>query len=336
MKCLVTGAAGFIGSHLTDLLISKGHEVIGIDDFSTGRQSNLKIAEASNRFRLISKSVTDLTHSDIRDIGKVDWIFHLAGRADLVPSIQNPEEYFRINVEGTFHMLEMARVLETRRFIYTASSTCYGITDIVPTPETAPCIARHPYGLTKYLGEQLTMHWALVYKLPALSLRLFNVYGPRSRTTGAYGAVFGVFLKQKLSRKPFTVVGDGKQTRDFTFVTDVANAFLMAAESPITGETMNVGSGGTYSINHLVELLGGEVVHVPKRPGEPDCTFADTTRICEAIGWKPLVDFETGVSKMLEVIADWRDAPLWDQQSIALATRDWFQYLDTKLEGALA
>ena len=329
MKCLVTGAAGFIGSHLCDLLLSEGHEVIGIDDFSTGRDSNLKLASANSRFRLVRKSITEVTAADLGET-EMDWVFHLAGRADLVPSIQKPEEYFQVNVDGTFRMLELARALNVKRFLYTASSTCYGIADVVPTPETFPCIPRHPYGLTKYLGEQLVMHWSLVYKLPAVSLRLFNVYGPRSRTTGAYGAVFGVFLKQKLAGKPFTVVGDGKQTRDFTFVTDIASAFLAAAKSDVAGEVMNVGSGGTYSINRLVELLGGEVIHLPKRPGEPDATFADTTRIRELIGWKPAVDFETGVQRMLDVIDDWRDAPLWDQQSIAEATKDWFKYLGDK------
>ena len=326
MKCIVTGAAGFIGSHLCDLLLSEGHEVIGVDDFSTGRASNLELAQANRRFRLVHKSVTKVVASDVGE-SSVDWVFHLAGRADLVPSIQKPDEYFTVNVEGTFRILELARALGVSRFLYTASSTCYGIADVVPTPETFPCMPRHPYGLTKYLGEQLAMHWYLVYKLPVVSLRLFNVYGPRSRTTGAYGAVFGVFLKQKLADKAFTVVGDGQQTRDFTFVTDVAEAFLATAKSAVAGEVMNVGSGCTYSINRLVGLLGGEVVHVPKRPGEPDSTFAEISRIRQRVGWKPRVDFVTGVGRMLDVIEDWRDAPLWDPQSIADATKDWFKYI---------
>ena len=326
MRCVVTGAAGFIGSHLVDALLAKGHTVTGIDDLSTGRKKNLESAARSKNFHFLEKSVVGLRPSDI-PAGGVDWFFHLAGRADLVPSIVNPREYFEVNVDGTFDALETAKTLGVKRFLYTASSTCYGVPEVYPTPETAPCVVRHPYGLTKLMGEELTMHWAQVYKMPALSLRLFNVYGPRSRTTGAYGAVFGVFLKQKLAGTPFTVVGDGKQTRDFTYVTDVADAFVAAAESRAAGQILNVGSGHSYSINRLVELLGGPVVYVPKRPGEPDCTFADITRIGREVGWKPKIPLEEGVQRMLAVIEDWRDAPLWDPNTIAEATRDWFKYL---------
>ena len=326
MKCIVTGAAGFIGSHLCDILLLKGHEVIAIDDLSTGRLSNLSLASKSPKFSLVNACITQLDKSSTK-FKEVDWIFHLAGRADLVPSIQNPDDYFKVNVQGTFTMVELARAIGAKKFLYAASSTCYGIADIVPTPENFPCTPRHPYGLTKYLGEQIVMHWSQVYKIPAITLRLFNVYGPRSRTTGAYGAVFGVFLKQKLANKAFTVVGDGKQTRDFTFVTDIAAAFVKAAESKVYGEVMNVGSGGSYSINSLVQLLGGEVTYVPKRPGEPDCTFADTSKIRTKLGWIPEVSFESGVKSMLDVIDDWRDAPLWDQNTIAEATKDWFKYL---------
>lgn len=326
MNCIVTGAAGFIGSHLVDLLLSQGHHVVGIDDLSTGREANLKSAQETGRFRLVPKDINAVGPADI-GAAAVDWLFHLAGRADLVPSIQKPREYFEVNVQGTFNILELAKSIGVRRMVYAASSTCYGLAEQVPTPESLPCAPKHPYGLTKYLGEQLVMHWAEVYKLPAVSLRMFNVYGPRSRTTGAYGAVFGVFLKQKLASRPFTVVGDGTQTRDFTFVTDVAAAFVAAAQSNVTAEIFNVGSGGTYSINTLVGLLGGPIEHVPKRPGEPDSTFADTTKIRAMLGWAPRISFEDGVGKMLEVIEDWRDAPLWDKQTIADATADWFKFL---------
>jgi UDP-glucose 4-epimerase len=256
-----------------------------------------------------------------------DWFFHLAGRADLVPSIVNPEDYFQVNVEGTFRALQLARELGVKRFLYAASSTCYGIPDTYPTPESTPCKPEHPYALTKLMGEEMVMHWHRVYQLPAVSLRLFNVYGPRSRTTGAYGAVFGVFLRQKLAGVPFTVVGDGSQTRDFTFVSDVASAFVATAKSNISGEIMNVGSGHTYAVNRLVELLGGDKTYIPRRPGEPDCTFADTAKIRACVGWQPSVPLEQGVARMLEVIDDWRDAPLWNQSTIAEATADWFKHL---------
>jgi UDP-glucose 4-epimerase len=326
MHCVVTGAAGFIGSHLVDALLTMGHTVLGIDDLSTGRCRNLETAAQSKNFCFLNKSIVGLRTSDIPS-GRVDWFFHLAGRADLIPSIMNPREYFSVNVDGTFDVLEVARALEVKRFIYTASSTCYGIPTEYPTPETYPTVVRHPYGLTKLMGEDLTLHWARVYKMPALSLRLFNVYGPRSRTTGAYGAVFGVFLKQKLVGTPFTIVGDGCQTRDFTYVSDVADAFVAAAECSYSGGTLNVGSGHTYSVNQLVQLLGGPVVYLPKRPGEPDCTFADIGKIHQESGWLPKISLEEGVRQMLRVIDEWRDAPLWDPNTIDEATRDWFKYL---------
>ena len=164
-------------------------------------------------------------------------------------------------------------------------------------------------------------------KIKVVIFRLFNVYGPRSRTSGAYGAVFGVFLAQKLNGKPLTVVGDGSQSRDFTFVRDVVRAFLAAAEGSVSSEIFNVGSEGSYSVNSLVELLGGEIVYIPKRPGEPEMTFADTNKIRNKLNWRPQVSFENGVKEMLEVIEYWREAPIWDSVSIAAATSDWFKYL---------
>jgi UDP-glucose 4-epimerase len=163
--------------------------------------------------------------------------------------------------------------------------------------------------------------------LPVNSVCIFNAYGPRVRTTGVYGAVFGVFFRQKLAGKPYTVVGDGTQRRDFIYVTDVAQAFLAAARTPISGERFNVGAGNPQSINRLIELLGGDVVYVPKRPGEPDCTFANIAKIVSRLGWKPVVPFEDGVRRMLVDIDRWRDAPLWDPDRIAEATKTWFQYL---------
>jgi UDP-glucose 4-epimerase len=325
-RCLVTGGAGFIGSHLVERLLKDGRQVMVLDNFSTGRPQNLGHLRGREGLQIVEVDVAD--NEQIMPLFEgVEWVFHLAALADIVPSIQRPLDYHHANVDGTISVLEASRTAGVKRFLYTASSSCYGIPDDCPTPETAAIRPQYPYALTKNLGEQMAMHWAQVYGLPVVSLRLFNVYGPRSRTSGTYGAVFGVFLAQKLSGKPFTVVGDGNQTRDFTFVTDVADAFIRAAESDRSGVIYNVGSGGTYSVNRLVELLGGEVVHIQKRPGEPDCTFADTSRIMKELGWSPKVTFEQGVKIMLENIEYWREAPVWTPDSIQTATREWFEHL---------
>ena len=325
-RCLVTGGAGFIGSHLVERLLEDGHAVTVLDNFSTGRAENLDHLEGNSRLSVHHVDVS--SHSETTPFFEdVDWVFHLAALADIVPSIQQPLLYHMANVHGTVAVLEAARGAGVERFIYAASSSCYGIPDESPTPETAPVRPMYPYALTKYLGEQYVLHWNKVYQLPCVSLRFFNVYGPRARTSGAYGAVFGVLLAQKLARKPFTVVGDGTQTRDFTFVTDVVDALVVAAQTDIEGEVFNVGSGDTYSVNYLVGLLGGDVVHVPMRPGEPDCTFANIAKISQMLGWRPKVSFEDGVDIMLENIEQWRSAPVWNDESIADATRDWFRYL---------
>lgn len=326
MKTIVTGGFGFIGSHLVERLINDGHEVTVIDNLSTGRPDNLKHLEHEKRLKPVFADICD-AKAIAGLFNGVETVFHLAALADIVPSIQMPEKYFRSNVDGTFSVLQAAHAAGVKKLVYTASSSCYGIPDEYPTPETAAIRPQYPYALTKYMGEELAMHWALVYKLPAVSLRLFNVYGTRSRTSGTYGAVFGVFLAQKLAGKPFTIVGDGNQTRDFTYVTDVADAFVKAAESSVSAEIFNVGSGGTYSVNRLVELLDGEKIHIPKRPGEPDCTFANTEKIQKMIGWKPRVSFEEGVSRILANIDYWRQAPVWTPESIGEATLDWFKYL---------
>ncbi len=333
MRTLVTGGAGFIGSHLAELLLKRGHEVVIVDNLANGRENNLK--GFRNHPKLSFEKIDILDREKLVPCFQdIDWVFHLAGIADIVPSIENPVKYFDVNVQGTLNVLESSRQWGVKRFVYAASSSSYGIPNKYPTPETALIQPQYPYALTKYMGEELVLHWADTYQLPAVSLRLFNVYGPRSRTSGTYGAVFGIFLAQKLKKQPFTVVGDGTQTRDFTYVTDIAEAFIAVALSNFSGGALNAGSGNHYSINRLVELLGGEVVHIPKRPGEPDCTFADVTRIQEILNWKPKVSFEEGVQKLLERLQDYEEAPLWDPDSIKNATQVWFKYLSKERSNA--
>ena len=321
---LITGGAGFIGSHLANALIEKKNDVIVLDNFSTGRPQNLE--HIREKIQLVECDISQ--RSKWQNLFKnVDWVFHLASLADIVPSIEKPDEYYQSNVNGTFNVLEACRKHGVKKIVYSASSSCYGIPDEYPTKETADIRPQYPYALTKYQGEELVMHWCQVYDLPAVSLRLFNVYGPRSRTSGTYGAVFGVFLAQKLAGKPFTVVGDGTQTRDFTFVSDVVDSIIAAAESDVTGEIINVGSENTYSVNRLVELLGGDIVYIPKRPGEPDCTWADITKTKKLLNWHPKVSLEEGVGILLDNIDYWREAPVWDEKSIAVATEKWIEYL---------
>lgn len=325
-KALVTGGGGFIGSHLVERLLNEGWSVRVLDNFSTGRLENLEQVQNPPSVKLYQVDIADYEAIEPR-FADVDWVFHLAALADIVPSIQRPLEYYRVNVDGTVAVLEASRKASVQRFVYAASSSCYGIPDIYPTPETAPIAPQYPYALTKYLGEECVRHWGKVYALPVVSLRLFNVYGTRSRTSGTYGAVFGVFLAQKLACKPFTVVGNGSQTRDFTFVTDVVDAFVKAAAADIRDEVLNVGSGNTYSVNRLVELMKGEVVHIPKRPGEPDCTLADIAKIRRLLGWEPRVSFEEGVRILLDNIDYWREAKVWTPDTIAEATKEWFEFL---------
>lgn len=324
MNVLVTGGAGFIGSHVVDRLLFEGHNVIVLDNFSTGRLEN--ISHVKDQVQIVDSDIS-LKGEWIDQFNGVDWVIHLAALADIVPSIQEPRTYFESNVDGTFNVLEASKNSGVKRFVYSASSSCYGIPDLYPTPETADIDPQYPYALTKRLGEELVLHWGKIFNLPVISLRFFNVYGPRSRTSGTYGAVFGVFLAQKLARKPMTVVGDGTQTRDFTYVTDVADAVLTALKSDVSNEIINVGSGAAVSVNKLVELLGGESTHIPKRPGEPDCTFADISKIQTLLDWHPKVPIDEGVRKVLENIDYWANAPVWTPDTIATATKEWFALL---------
>ena len=329
MKALVTGGCGFIGSHIVDHLVSTGHEVRVLDNLATGHLQNLSGHLDSGRVELLEGPIQD---SDlVREAmeGRTH-VFHLAALADIVPSIDSPLTYFDTNVTGTAVVAEAARTAGVEKFVYAASSSCYGIPDSYPTDEQAAIRPQYPYAFTKWMGEETVRHWGQVYDLPWISLRLFNVYGPRSRTAGTYGAVFGVFLAQKLAGEPMTIVGDGEQRRDFTFVTDIARAFYMAAQSPHTQLVMNIGTGTAQSINELTSLLGGATVHVPKRPGEPDVTLANANLARTTLGWQTEVGFSEGVEIMLEHIDSWRDAPVWNPESIADATKLWFQALGSE------
>ncbi len=325
---VVTGGAGFIGSHMVDLLLEEGYRVRVVDNLSGGRQSNLQQHAHHPDLSCEWKNICELEPHDPLFSG-ASYVIHFAGIGDIVPSIEKPIDYMSTNVQGTVRVLEAARYANVKKLVYAASSSCYGLAQ-TPTREDHPIAPQYPYALSKYMGEQACFHWHQVYGLPVNSIRIFNAYGPRVRTTGVYGAVFGVFFKQKLANKPFTVVGDGMQTRDFLYVTDIARAFLAAAKTNKVGQIYNLGAGNPQSINRLVELLAGEVIYIPKRPGEPDCTFADTTKIRTELDWMPLMSFEDGVKQMMAHIHHWQDAPLWDPASIAENTKTWFKYMSNR------
>jgi len=325
---VVTGGAGFIGSHMVDVLLDNDYQVRVVDNLVGGREDNLTHHSNNKNISTEWADIRNLSpESNIFSDAK--YVFHFAGIGDIVPSIVSPVEYMSTNIQGTVKVLECARHAGVSKFIYAASSSCYGIAD-VPTTEDHPISPLYPYAMSKYQGEQACFHWHSVYKLPVNSIRIFNAYGTRVRTTGVYGAVFGVFFKQKLAGKPYTVVGDGSQSRDFIYASDVARAFLAAAEAERQGEIYNLGAGDPQTINYLVELLGGEKIYIPKRPGEPDCTWADISKIKKQLRWEPNVSFDDGVRMMLETINAWEDAPLWDPESIQEATVDWFKYMGDK------
>ena len=322
---IITGGAGFLGSHLADLLIKKKHDVIVIDNLSTGHFNNIKHHIKKKNFKFLKKNILDL--SSIKYIKNCDYLFHFAGLGDIVPSINNPEKYFNSNVVGTLKILEQLRHNKNlKRMVYAASSSCYGLAK-VPTKETDPIDPQYPYALTKYMGEELVIHWNKIYKLPVNSVRIFNTYGPRVRTTGAYGSVIGVFFRQKLSNKPLTIVGSGEQSRDYLHVKDLASAFYHVAISGRNGQIYNLGADKPIKIKKLANMIGGKFTKIPKRPGEPFVTWANISKITKHTKWKPKIKFETGIKELLTSIWDWKDAPLWNKNRISKATKLWFKYL---------
>ena len=324
MKIIITGGAGFIGSHLAEFLIKKKHKIIIIDNLSTGRLNN--IYKFKNKLKLIK--------ADISKFGKwtenfknAEIVYHLAALADIVPSIQNPKKYFESNVVGTENVATASIKYGVKKIIYSASSSCYGIPNKYPTAETEDIKPQYPYALTKNLGEQILMHYAKIYGVQVISLRLFNVYGTRSRTSGTYGAMFGVFLAQKLKNKPLTVVGDGKQKRDFTYISDAVEGFYKALKIKKNFKILNLGTGKPISVNEIVKLLNCKSINIPKRPGEPYQTNANIKKIKNELRWKPKISIQQGIKKLLNEIDYWDNAPVWTPKKIKIATKDWFKYL---------
>ena len=229
-----------------------------------------------------------------------DYVFHLAGLAEIIPSIKNPKKYFVNNVLGTMNVLEAAKKVKIKKFIYAASSSCYGTPKKIPTSEKEKIDLKHPYALTKFMGEELVMKYAILFRMPNISFRFFNVYGPRLNTSGQYSAVMGNFLSQTKNKKPLTIVGNGKQTRDFIHVDDLANAFIKIIKSKLIKKIYNLGSGKRTSINTIAKIFGGKRKFIPLRPGEPKNSLANISKLKKDINWKPKISIEKGIEKLLQ------------------------------------
>ena len=295
-KILVTGGAGFIGSNIVDALIEKGHEVLIIDNLSTGRKENInpraKFFEADLR-----------NYDEIHPIFEgVDFVFHEAALPRIPLSIEKPRESNDINITGTLNALVAAKFFGVKRFIYAASSSALGGEATLPMREDAPCDPLNPYALQKYVGELYCKIFSSIYHLPTVSLRYFNVYGPRQPREGSYVPVIGIFLTQKSRGEKLSIVGDGKQTRDFTHVFDVVRANISAMESDKVGrgEVINIGAGRNHSINEIAEMIGGETAHIDARPGEMQDTLADIAKAKDLLGWQPGITLQDGIKKLSE------------------------------------
>ena len=281
----------------------------------------------NKKLTVVKKNINKIKKNDI-NFKNIDCVFHLAAIADIVPSINNPKPYCETNIMGTINILEAMRYNKVKKIIYTASSSCFGIPKKYPTDEFSKIDTRYPYAFSKHVGELTIQHWARVYKIDYVSLRLFNVFGTRSRTTGSYGAVMGVFLRQKLSNKNLTVVGDGKQKRDFIDVRDVVTALIKSMYLKNKKNViLNIGSSKPIRIIDLVMLLSTKYINIPKRPGEPSITHAKILRARRLLNWSPKIKFREGIKELVQNIEYWREAPLWTKSNIKKETKNWFKYL---------
>lgn len=278
-KAVVTGGAGFIGTQIGDALKADGYEVVSFD-IKNGND------------------IQDLEQLKTACAG-ADYVFHTAALPRVQYSIEHPVETHNANITGTLNVLLAAKEAGVKKVIYSASSSAYGDSPVLPLVETLPANPKSPYGLQKYVGELYCRVFSQVYGLPTVSLRYFNVYGPGADPNGAYALVIAKFIKQRMEGKPMTITGDGTQTRDYTHVRDVVRANLLAAKSDAVGkgEVINIGAGNNASVNKVAELIGGPVEHVAPR-FEPHDTLADNTKARELLGWEPTISLGEGIAEL--------------------------------------
>lgn len=306
MRILVTGGAGFIGSHLTRRLLAGGHDVVVVDNESTGRRENVPAAARYTR--------ADVTRPDELDplfATELDAVCHLAGQVSIIRSFSDPVTDLRTNVEGTVNVLQMCLKHRVPRLVYASSMTVHGDTRTVPTPETEPACPNSYYGITKFAAERYVHSTAertdLGFDFHVTSLRMYSVYGPVQALDNPYQGVLGIFLGHLLQKEPITIYGDGEQTRDFVYIDDIVEGWSRALTNPATyGGVFNLGSGRSLSINQLAERALAafdhspsdyEVIRAPGRPGEQRSVRADISRARSVLGWEPRTNFATGLGE---------------------------------------
>ena len=298
-SALVTGGCGFIGSHVVDRLVGMGLHVMVMDDLSSDSNSKFYHNDKAAFFKIDISDAEKV--SDFFESNKVDWVFHLAAESRIQPAIENPLYAVKVNVQGTCNLLQAARLNGVSRFIYSSTSSAYGLVHDprlrgIPSPPLSEDMKRdclNPYSVSKCAGEDFCKIYSSLYGLNTVCFRYFNVYGERQPTRGQYAPVIGLFQRQVENGEPMTIVGDGLQKRDFTYVGDVAEANILAAKSDdekIFGEVFNVGSGKNYSVLDIAEMIGDNWIHIPPRPGEARVSLADNSKIKNALGWEPTID----------------------------------------------
>jgi len=306
MNILVTGGAGFIGSHLADGLIREGHRVVIVDNETTGRSPNVPVEAV-----YIKGDVTRFADLELAFAQGLDAVCHIAGQVSLISSFTNPLVDLRVNVEGTVNVLQLCLKYRVPRLLYASSMTVYGTSEQLPTPESAPCAPISYYGITKYAAERYVHATAqrvdLDFAFHVTSFRMYNVYGPRQALDNPYQGVLGIFLGNLLRDEPVTIFGDGHQSRDFIYIDDVVEAWVSALANPETyGGVFNLGSGHRLSINQLADhalaafdrtRIDGRVVYAPGRPGEQRHVEADITLARKVLGWQPRMPFNVGLAE---------------------------------------
>ena len=291
MISLVTGGCGFIGSHIVDRLVQIGHDVRVIDDLSAQENEDFYYNEKANYWK------KDIAKDDCSDIfDNVDYVFHLAARSRIQPTIENPGACFEVNAVGTQRVLEWSRLNRVKNFVYSSTSSLYGHQNQIPFNPNMPADCLNPYSMSKWMGEQICKLYSQLYDFNSITLRYFNVYGPREPIKGQYAPVVGLFKRQSAKGKPMTIVGDGEQRRDFTYIDDIveSNMKAISLDSFKTRghKIYNVGTGKNYSIKEVANMIGGPIRKIDARPAEVNQTLADITETIQDLGWSPRFDLK--------------------------------------------